>query len=72
MEFTKEQIKQMRMIEYIDECHEHVLYGGELSDRQISNLEKYLDELDPIIISEELGDCYEYWADMCEEILCSL
>lgn len=72
MEITKEQKQQMRMIIYIERCDKQVHCGDELTDKQISKLEKILDELDPVVLSEELGESYNYYADLCEDILCSI
>ena len=72
MVITEEQKKQMRMIIYIERCDKQVKCGKELTDKQVSKLEKILDELDPVVLSEELGESYNYYSDLCEDILCSI
>ena len=69
---TKEQRCQLDMIFYIDECHEILVSGEELTDRQIKKLETILDKLDEVILGDELGECYAYWCDLCEDTLCSI
>ena len=72
MEFTKEQKRQMQMIEFIWLCNEHINKGLTLTDSQIECLEECLEDLDKVIVQEEIGECYAFIVDMCEDILCSL